>query len=577
MPQGRRKIPFSGRAKKQQLQAKKHRAQAVGQKLLPSHTASSSEESFSTELEVHKLNQQPVKHLGKANPNRYVLKFHRDSPEDVRQRKEAALLGLASRSEEELEIEADIYFPSGLDLPVRPPWDFSMSKIELEAREHKYFTEYVSKIQSKFDPKELSYFELNLETWRQLWRVLEMSEIVLVIVDIRFSSLMFPPSLYNYVNGILKKEMILILNKIDLAPAPLVVAWKHYFKQKYPDLRVLTFTSFPSYNLYGNQSKTGLKSQRRRGKMKMAAEGAQKLLECCEEIVKGEVVLSSWHKKILEEIKTEYDDDEIEIEETTELQKVDTSFVEDEKYKDGVLTIGCIGQPNVGKSSLMNALMGKKVVSVSKTPGHTKHFQTIYLTHNVRLCDCPGLVFPSRVPKTLQVLMGSYPIAQLQEPYSAIRYLAERLDIIKQLNLQHVDGNDEWSPMDICEAWAKKRGYLTAKAARLDTYRAANYLLRMATEGKICLCLRPPGFTSNKGTWEKNPEVKEILWLQARREEESQKQPSEYLQEEQSDEEQSEEDLNEDAESEQSEDSSSDSSKTGEYLGTKNKFSALAV
>ena len=32
----------------------------------------------------------------------------------------------------------------------------------------------------------LSYFELNLETWRQLWRVLEISDIILVIVDIRY-------------------------------------------------------------------------------------------------------------------------------------------------------------------------------------------------------------------------------------------------------------------------------------------------------------------------------------------------------------------------------------------------------
>lgn len=34
--------------------------------------------------------------------------------------------------------------------------------------------------------KVLSYFELNLETWRQLWRVLEISDIILVIVDIRY-------------------------------------------------------------------------------------------------------------------------------------------------------------------------------------------------------------------------------------------------------------------------------------------------------------------------------------------------------------------------------------------------------
>lgn len=32
----------------------------------------------------------------------------------------------------------------------------------------------------------MSYFELNLETWRQLWRVLELSDIVLIIVDIRY-------------------------------------------------------------------------------------------------------------------------------------------------------------------------------------------------------------------------------------------------------------------------------------------------------------------------------------------------------------------------------------------------------
>jgi ribosome biogenesis GTPase A len=53
-------------------------------------------------------------------------------------------------------------------------------------RDYFLFQEYISELQKKFSWEELSYFELNLETWRQLWRVLEMSDIVLIIVDIRY-------------------------------------------------------------------------------------------------------------------------------------------------------------------------------------------------------------------------------------------------------------------------------------------------------------------------------------------------------------------------------------------------------
>lgn len=159
--------------------------------------------------------------------------------------------------------------------------------------------------------------------------------------------------------------------------------------------------------------------------------------------------------------------------------------------------------------------MGKKVVSVSRTPGHTKHFQTIFLTNNVRLCDCPGLVFPSSTPRKLQVLMGSYPVAQLREPYGSIRYLAERMDLTKLLNIKHTQDDNTWSPIDICESWALKRGFLTAKAGRPDTYRAANSILRMALDGKITLCVRPPNFSSSVESLNSDPELNEVLHIQA--------------------------------------------------------------
>ena len=142
--------------------------------------------------------------------------------------------------------------------------------------------------------------------------------------------------------------------------------------------------------------------------------------------------------------------------------------------------------------------------------------QTIFLTKSVRLCDCPGLVFPSLVTKPLQVLAGIYPIAQLQEPFRAIRYLAERIPMVDLLKIKHPSETDhnekiiEWSPLDICEAWAIKRGYFTAKASRPDVNRASNELLRMALDGRLCLALRPKGYNEKTKYWQEHLETKEL-------------------------------------------------------------------
>lgn len=56
-----------------------------------------------------------------------------------------------------------------------------------------------------------------------------------------------------------------------------------------------------------------------------------------------------------------------------------------------------------------------------------------------------------KMNQMLQILMGSFPIAQLREPYSAVQYLAERLDLPNMLKLQHPEQDEEWSAMDICD------------------------------------------------------------------------------------------------------------------------------
>lgn len=65
---------------------------------------------------------------------------------------------------------------------------------------------------------------------------------------------MFPPELYKYVTEVLHKDIIIVLNKVDLAPSSLVVAWRHYFKETFPKLHIVLFTTLPGYNLRGNQN-----------------------------------------------------------------------------------------------------------------------------------------------------------------------------------------------------------------------------------------------------------------------------------------------------------------------------------
>lgn len=65
---------------------------------------------------------------------------------------------------------------------------------------------------------------------------------------------------------------------------------------------------------------------------------------------------------------------------------------------------------------------------MSSTPGKTKHFQTILLSDEIILCDCPGLVFPQfATTKADLVCDGVLPIDQLKEHTGPVSLLVKRL------------------------------------------------------------------------------------------------------------------------------------------------------
>lgn len=92
------------------------------------------------------------------------------------------------------------------------------------------------------------------------------------------------------------------------------------------------------------------------------------------------------------------------------------------------LVVGLVGYPNVGKSSTINSLLGEKKVSVSSTPGKTKHFQTIHLSPSLVLCDCPGLVFPQFATTQADLVCdGVLPIDQLREYTGPVALVVKRI------------------------------------------------------------------------------------------------------------------------------------------------------
>ncbi|CAI5098069.1 BTE_HP_G0108110.mRNA.1.CDS.1 [Saccharomyces cerevisiae] len=168
-----------------------------------------------------------------------------------------------------------------------------------------------------------------------------------------------------------------------------------------------------------------------------------------------------------------------------------------------LINIGLVGYPNVGKSSTINSLVGAKKVSVSSTPGKTKHFQTIKLSDSVMLCDCPGLVFPNfAYNKGELVCNGVLPIDQLRDYIGPAGLVAERIpkyyiEAIYGIHIQ-TKSRDEGGNGDIptaqelLVAYARARGYMTQGYGSADEPRASRYILKDYVNGKLLYVNPPP-------------------------------------------------------------------------------------
>merc|ERR1719233_1626765 len=155
------------------------------------------------------------------------------------------------------------------------------------------------------------------------------------------------------------------------------------------------------------------------------------------------------------------------------------------------ISVGFIGYPNVGKSSVINALRSKKVCNVAPIARETKVWQYITLMKKVYLIDCPGVVPPGKGESDVEkVLRGVVRTEHLENPED---YVLEILNKCKTKYVRRAYKLSEWKDhIDFLEQLAKRSGRL-GKGGEPDINAASKMVLNDWTRGKLPYFTPPPG------------------------------------------------------------------------------------
>ncbi|KAI4354019.1 hypothetical protein L6164_002920 [Bauhinia variegata] len=282
--------------------------------------------------------------------------------------------------------------------------------------------------------------------YKELVKVIEVSDVILEVLDARDP---LGTRCIDMEKMVMKsgphKHLVLLLNKIDLVPRESVEKWLKYLREELPTVAFKCSTQEQRSNL-------GWRSSSKKAKpsnllLTSDCLGADTLIKLLKNYSRSHEIKKS-------------------------------------------ITVGVIGLPNVGKSSLINSLKRSHVANVGATPGLTRSLQEVQLDKNVKLLDCPGVVMlKSQENDEAIALRNCKRIEKLDDPISPVKEILKLCPARLLVTIYKIPSFD--SVDDFLQKVASVRGKLK-KGGVVDAEAAARIVLHDWNEGKIPYYTMPP-------------------------------------------------------------------------------------